>query len=105
MKGMEAQHVPLSAVTTAAACGVPGLSLLLDFVTAEEEALLLAAVDGGGAPWTVFARRRVQHYGYAFNYVVSRHRHRHRRRRPRPGTQPLTCSMRLPVCADSGSGL
>lgn len=70
---MEAQapsNAPLSAATTAAACAVPGLSLLLDFVTAEEEGLLLAAVDGGDAPWTVFARRRVQHYGYAFNYVV-----------------------------------
>lgn len=57
-----------AAQNSAAALNIPGLHLLLDFVTAEEEASLLAAVDA--APWVDMAKRRVQHYGYRFDYVV-----------------------------------
>ncbi|XP_009108113.1 alkylated DNA repair protein ALKBH8 homolog isoform X1 [Brassica rapa] len=45
---------------------IPGLFLLPDFVTAEEEQQLLAAVDT--QPWIDLAKRRVQHYGYEFCY-------------------------------------
>jgi hypothetical protein len=68
-------HVQQEPATTAEACGVPGLSLLLDFVSLSEEAELLAAVQCG--QWELLAKRRVQHYGYPFDYVVSpRHAHR-----------------------------
>lgn len=58
----------LPAVLTAAEAGVPGLELLPEFVSAEEEAALLALADG--QPWRVLARRRVQHYGHTFHYEV-----------------------------------
>ncbi|XP_031394809.1 alkylated DNA repair protein ALKBH8 homolog [Punica granatum] len=45
---------------------IPGLHLVHDFVSAEEERELLAAVDG--RPWNGLAKRRVQHYGYEFCY-------------------------------------
>ncbi|CAN8303739.1 unnamed protein product [Cochlearia groenlandica] len=45
---------------------IPGLFLLHDFVSAEEEQNLLAAVDT--QPWIGLAKRRVQHYGYEFCY-------------------------------------
>lgn len=49
-------------------CGIPGLTLLKDFVTEEEEKALMALVDG--TPWERLARRRVQHYGRKFSYVT-----------------------------------
>lgn len=45
---------------------IPGLYLFHDFVTANEEEELLAAVDE--RPWKNLAKRRVQHYGYEFCY-------------------------------------
>ncbi|KAK3004088.1 hypothetical protein RJ639_017888 [Escallonia herrerae] len=45
---------------------IPGIYLMHDFITAEEEKELLAAVDG--SPWKSLAKRRVQHYGYEFRY-------------------------------------
>ncbi|PKI76503.1 hypothetical protein CRG98_003054 [Punica granatum] len=48
---------------------IPGLHLVHDFVSAEEERELLAAVDG--RPWNGLAKRRVQHYGYEFCYDVN----------------------------------
>lgn len=46
-------------------------------MSAEEEAALLAAIDGAGAGggdgdggWRALSKRRVQHYGYAFDYVA-----------------------------------
>jgi alkylated DNA repair dioxygenase AlkB len=59
---------PPPAELSAAACGVPGLSLLLDFVTPAEEATILALVDA--RPWAAAARRRVQHYGSAWCYAT-----------------------------------
>ncbi|KFK44933.1 hypothetical protein AALP_AA1G321700 [Arabis alpina] len=45
---------------------IPGLFLVHDFVSVEEEQELLAAVDT--RPWIGLAKRRVQHYGYEFCY-------------------------------------
>jgi hypothetical protein len=55
-------------VCTAEECGIPGLTLLHEFISAGEEAALLALVDG--QPWQLLAKRRVQHYGHAFQYEV-----------------------------------
>ncbi|GFP81547.1 alkylated DNA repair protein alkb homolog 8 [Phtheirospermum japonicum] len=54
--------------TSASDLDIPGLYLLHDFVTAKEEQELLAAVDN--SPWHHLAKRRVQHYGYAFCYAI-----------------------------------
>ena len=67
----EAPPPPLPAVRTAAECGIPGLSLLLEFVSPEEEAALLALTDREGH-WQLLARRRVLHFGFVFDYEVSR---------------------------------
>ncbi|XP_010097769.2 alkylated DNA repair protein ALKBH8 homolog [Morus notabilis] len=45
---------------------IPGLYLVHDFVSLQEEQELLAAVDE--RPWKHLAKRRVQHYGYEFCY-------------------------------------
>eukprot|EP00850_Spirogloea_muscicola_P015520 SM000119S25663 [mRNA] locus=s119:306434:309879:+ [translate_table: standard] len=45
---------------------IPGLRLLPDFVTLQEEQELLAALDT--ATWHNLAKRRVQHYGFEFRY-------------------------------------
>ncbi|CAG9463056.1 unnamed protein product [Pedinophyceae sp. YPF-701] len=50
----------------AARLGVPGLALVEDFVSAEEEEQLLREADA--APWDNLKKRRVQHHGYRFNY-------------------------------------
>ncbi|KAL6549757.1 Alkylated DNA repair protein alkB 8 [Orobanche minor] len=54
--------------TLASDLDIPGLQLVHDFVTAKEEEELLAAVDN--RPWQHLAKRRVQHYGYAFCYDI-----------------------------------
>ena len=43
---------------------VPGLTLISDFVTVEEEQRLLAAVDANESGWIPLKLRRVAHYGY-----------------------------------------
>ncbi|KAL0330980.1 UNVERIFIED_CONTAM: Alkylated DNA repair protein ALK [Sesamum angustifolium] len=58
--------VPVS--TSASDLDIPGLYLMHDFVTAQEEQELLAAVDD--RPWQHLAKRRVQHYGYEFRYDI-----------------------------------
>jgi SAM-dependent methyltransferase len=45
---------------------VPGLLLILDFLTPEEEARLLADIDA--REWAKQLRRRVQHFGHGFDY-------------------------------------
>jgi alkylated DNA repair dioxygenase AlkB len=47
--------------------GVPGLQLVRDFVSREEERKLIAAIDAN-ADWNVTLRRRTQHFGYNYNY-------------------------------------
>ena len=56
---------------------VPGLVLVPDFLTVDEEETILAVLKGPDAPWapsqsnfskTGSVKRRVQHYGYVFDY-------------------------------------
>ena len=47
---------------------VPGLSLLPDFITEAEERELLSAIDQ--QPWLADLQRRVQHYGYRYDYTA-----------------------------------
>jgi len=59
---------------------VPGLVLVPDFVSPDEEEVLMAALTGPTAPWapsqknfsqTGAVKRRVQHYGYVFDYETA----------------------------------
>jgi alkylated DNA repair dioxygenase AlkB len=45
---------------------VPGLKYVAGFVAGPDEAALLAAVDA--EPWLADLKRRVQHYGYRYDY-------------------------------------
>lgn len=45
---------------------IPGLTYLPDFVTATEEKALLEIIDA--QPWLSDLKRRVQHYGYKYDY-------------------------------------
>ena len=47
---------------------VPGLSLLPDFITEDEERELLSVIDQ--QPWLADLQRRVQHYGYRYDYTA-----------------------------------
>lgn len=49
---------------------VPGLSIVRDFLTAEEEASLIASIDA--CPWRSDLSRRVQHYGWKYDYEARR---------------------------------
>jgi len=60
---------PLPVALTSGELGVPGLQLLPDFISPTEEAGLMQAVALGC--WAELAKRRVQHYGYVFDYAVS----------------------------------
>ena len=46
--------------------GVEGLSCVQDFIAKEEEERLLEAIDG--ETWSTELKRRVQHYGYRYDY-------------------------------------
>lgn len=48
--------------------GIPGLRLYNDAISIEEEEYLLSAIDE--QPWSSKLKRRVQHYGYTFNYIT-----------------------------------
>lgn len=52
------------------ATAVPGLHYVADFVDAAEEAALLAEIDA--RPWQGALKRRVQHYGYRYDYRARR---------------------------------
>jgi len=54
--------------TDAQSLRVPGLLLIRDFIDAREEAELIGHADSNA--WHSLAKRRVQHYGYAFDYVA-----------------------------------
>lgn len=58
--------VPGSVASTASV-EVPGLELVYDFVTEEEADVLLKEFDARA--WDTSIRRRVQHYGHAFDYA------------------------------------
>ncbi len=53
----------IDANTTPDICG---LTYIPDFITKEEEQSLLASIDS--APWLNDLKRRVQHYGYKYDY-------------------------------------
>ncbi|GKE13237.1 hypothetical protein Tco_1416788 [Tanacetum coccineum] len=48
---------------------IPGVYLIHDFISAQEEEQLLAAVDV--RPWHNLAKRMVQNYGYEFCYNIA----------------------------------
>ena len=54
--------------TDAQSLEIPGLLLIRDFIDAGQEAELVAHADSNA--WHSLAKRRVQHYGYAFDYVA-----------------------------------
>lgn len=56
----------LPVFTVSSEMGIPGIFLIHDFVSEQEEHELLAAVDE--RPWQGLMKRRVQHYGYEFMY-------------------------------------
>lgn len=70
MKKSSPSSMPIvtPAVLSAEECGIPGLQLLPEYVSEEEERSLLLALDA--RPWKQLARRRVQHYGTTFSYLV-----------------------------------
>ncbi len=45
---------------------ISGLTYVPDFISAEEELALITAIDG--QPWLNDLKRRVQHYGYKYDY-------------------------------------
>ena len=47
---------------------VPGLHVVTDFITDEESVSLLREIDA--RPWDTSIKRRVQHYGHAFDYAT-----------------------------------
>ncbi len=66
---LQAQPATIRPVAfTAADLGVPGIELYPEFITPEEEQAYLAAVSEG--TWIEMVKRRVQHYGWDFDYVV-----------------------------------
>jgi alkylated DNA repair protein alkB homolog 8 len=69
------KHRPLEDVSETEHVQVPGMTLIKDFVTEEEEKQLLDAVYGEYAEnWNASAMmsRRVQHYGYEYDYLKRR---------------------------------
>jgi len=65
----ESQRAPLlpSSVASTADVDVPGLELFPDFVSETEAQELLAAIDA--CAWDTSIKRKVQHYGHAFDYA------------------------------------
>ncbi len=49
---------------------IPGLRVLREYVTPDEGDALLAAIDA--SPWLDALQRRVQHYGYRYDYKARR---------------------------------
>lgn len=45
---------------------ISGLTYIRDFISAQEQALLLSQIDR--QPWLTDLKRRVQHYGYKYDY-------------------------------------
>ncbi len=45
---------------------IPGLTYIPDFITRNEESALIAEIDT--QPWLTDLKRRVQHYGYKYDY-------------------------------------
>ncbi|KAG1362779.1 alkylated DNA repair protein ALKBH8 [Cocos nucifera] len=64
LKVMGGDSLPVS--LSASELAIPGIYLLHEFITLEEEKELLAEVDA--MPWKRLSKRKVQHYGYEFLY-------------------------------------
>ena len=62
---------PSNCASLALPC-IPGMLLVTEWVTREEEASLVAALDGSAGWSGQIASRRVLHFGYAFDYVTRR---------------------------------
>lgn len=45
---------------------IPGLTYIPDFISAQEQDFLLSQIDQ--QPWLTDLKRRVQHYGYKYDY-------------------------------------
>lgn len=45
---------------------IPGLTYIPDFITQDQESALIASIDD--QPWLNDLKRRVQHYGYKYDY-------------------------------------
>ncbi len=45
---------------------IPGLTYIPEYITANQEAIFLETIDS--SPWIVELKRRVQHYGYKYDY-------------------------------------
>jgi alkylated DNA repair dioxygenase AlkB len=58
--------VPTPTSTAVEAASVPGLTYLPDYIGAEAEKHLLGIIDE--LPWLDALQRRVQHYGYRYDY-------------------------------------
>eukprot|EP00879_Flechtneria_rotunda_P014086 GHRR01014716.1.p1 GENE.GHRR01014716.1~~GHRR01014716.1.p1 ORF type:complete len:408 (+),score=126.67 GHRR01014716.1:55-1278(+) len=58
------QHLPV--MLTAEQANISGLQLHLNFITEQQEQALLQQIDSQS--WSHLAKRRVQHYGYKFEY-------------------------------------
>lgn len=55
-------------ISTTEAVVVPGCDVIIDFISEEEEQILLNEIDHGTVAWKESISRRVQHYGFSFNY-------------------------------------
>lgn len=53
-------------ITIEIASSIEGLQLYFDFITVEEEIALLSEIESN--PWLSDLKRRVQHYGYKYDY-------------------------------------
>lgn len=68
LKRHEIINFPSSSVAKTGS--IPGLYIFENFVTAEEEQLIIKHLDEaeGGKKWQKLLNRRVQHYGFEFKY-------------------------------------
>ena len=61
---------PASAICVQSANAIPGFKLVPDFLTKAEEEEIVAEIDR--SPWSTELRRRVQHYGWRYDYKSKR---------------------------------
>src|SRR5581483_2461219 len=60
------RQINLFANDLSAEVEIPGLSCITDYISADEEAELLSLIDK--QIWLTDLKRRVQHYGYKYDY-------------------------------------
>lgn len=64
--GMQSQMEFLEERDATPFSGIPGLSYLPDFIDEQTEAALIRTIDA--QPWITELKRRVQHYGWRYDY-------------------------------------